>query len=145
MNNLPFDLINTIYLQLIVFDKFNFIKLNKQIYKYFKIEIKKYKIFIHLNNNYQLFYYFLQNNTYLYNELVLLFKRSIIDMPHVSRSNLFSFYDMRYIYELLQFNKSIGDNKLIQKYNNHFYVHFYNRLLSCIDGNRKKSPEEYVL
>ena len=129
------DLLILIVDKLYYKDKITLNYVNKYINEICKIE--KLKIYYYLYRDYISFYNYL--NKYHFNIIDIdhLMFLSIKNIKLVYKYNRFSFYDMRYLFELLyKYDYRLSDT-IIKELNIHFYIHFYNHLISVIDKDKK--------
>lgn len=144
MNKLNNDIIILIYDKLNISDKNNFIKINKLYYDLLISDFKKYKIMLYVNNDYLEFYNYITNYEYnKLNEKIFINKviiKAFMNIPHLWLSNYLCLYDLRYVFEIL-YNKYKIESSDIKIYNAHFYIHFYQKILNCLDDTREKTLE----
>ena len=64
--------------------------------------------------------------------------KSFMNIPQVWNSSVSCMYDLRYIFELIY--KGYGlETDDIKIYNLHFYIHFYKKIIDCIENDREKT------
>ncbi len=137
---LPIELIDNICELLYKDDKLCFILCNKYIYYSLHTCLIKYNIFSYINKNYEKYYSYITKYIYNLDELTELIILSIQNIPYVYKiRKSCSFYDMRYLFELLLINKDLFNKIKIPSLNLHFYKHFYQLLYECITSNRYQS------
>ena len=56
--------------------------------------------------------------------------RTVGNLPNIWKNNIASFYDMRYIFEIM-YRYELED-EVIKNLNIHFFIHFYKIIKSCI-------------
>jgi len=137
------DIIHLIFINLNLKSKLQFSQSNKFIYqKYGGDNLKKYKIYHLINNDYLEFYQYLQDYKYTINEINEFLKISLKEIPTVWINSACGFYDMKYIFELLFINQNnlLPDSE-IKKLNLHFHIHFYSQLINCLRDSRKETKE----
>tara|TARA_Y100001958_G_C21171863_1_gene503484 strand:- start:154 stop:693 length:540 start_codon:yes stop_codon:yes gene_type:complete len=126
---------------LFINDKYNFIIINKDNYYLLKKKLIKYKLFYYLNNDYLNFYNLLKNENYSSDEYFMnrIILKAFMKIPILEVSKVCSMYDLRFIFELMFNGYGINSEeiKLISK--PHFYVHFYNVILNCLNDSREKT------
>ena len=122
----------------------------KEFYNKYDHILKKYKIHYHLNNNnYVQFYNLLDTFDYNKNEVLNLMVKSLKVMKIINRYKkrilrISSFYDMRFIFELLYKYEYRLDESTVKNENIHFHLHFYNQLLSCIYHNDRSKTKKKI-
>ena len=135
---ISFDIIDLIMKKLNLKSKIKFSQINQEIYNDYKNKLIKYKIYNLINHDYLEFYQYLYNNHFTSPEINELLIISIQNIPNVYKNNICGFYDLKYIFELLFINQNhlLPDNE-IKKINPHFFIHFYHKLIKCLDKNRE--------
>lgn len=141
-NVINIDIILLIFNKLYYKDKFNFIKINKYIYNI--CDINQYKVFYYLNNNYELFYKYIDNYYLNQIEVCELLYKSIKNINHVYKYNRFTFYDMRFLFEILFKYEYRLSNDVVYSLNLHFYINFYKHLLNCICYNNRSYTKKNI-
>lgn len=125
-------------------DKKNLIITNKYFYNIGKKELKKYRIFKYVNEDYSNFYKILKKDNFdlsysadmnIIDKTII---RSLMNIPIIYKTKYCGMYDLRFIFELLYFGYKIETNN-IKIYNNHFYIHFYHKIEKCIIKNNRKN------
>lgn len=138
MENLPNDILELIFFNCKMKNKFYFSILNKEFYQKFGGDnILKYKIEKFLNNDYNNFCLFLKKYEYDSNYLNRLAIKSIEELKSIYGYRCGGFYDLRYIFELMM-NDIILEDSLVKMINDKFYKAFYKNLKIYYYKDNKK-------
>ena len=138
MENLPNDILELIFFNCKMKNKFYFSILNKEFYQKFGgHNILKYKIEKFLNNDYNNFCLFLKKYEYDSNYLNRLAIKSIKELKSIYGYRCGGFYDLRYIFELMM-NDIILEDSLVKMINDKFYKAFYKNLKIYYYKDNKK-------
>lgn len=132
---IPEIVINNIYENILDEENIIFSHINNFTFNTFR-NINKYKIFRFINNNYKLFKQYL--NTYKYSQIELdtIGIVSAFNIKLIKSRALYTYYDLRYIFELMMNDLDINDSDIInanQSINMRFIL---NRIKSCKSFNR---------
>ena len=151
MDRLPDDIFIIIFDELeIISDKNNLSQISGFSYKLLNSKIQKYKLIYFLNNDYAAFYDTLNKYNYTLNKyrnnktdidfINKVIVKSFMNLPLIRSSKICSMYDLRYVFEILYKGYKLETDD-IKIYNLHFYIHFYSKIMNCIDKDRSKTIE----
>ena len=142
MNELNNDILDSIFLFLTqIKDIRSFIEVNKGINARYKDKIEKYKIKLYANKDYLLFYKYLNQYQYDKEFMSQLIARVFMNVPKFRPSPAVEMYDLRYIFELM-FKGYALDKDQVKDYNVHLYIHFYHKIMDCLDVDRQKTIQK---
>ena len=132
------NIVFLIYNRLNYKEKYNLIRVNKDLYHLLFDDYNKYKLIKYVNHDYLKYYELLNNYDYKKDKefMNLIIVKAFMNIPKLKPSLVVEMYDLRYIFELL-YNGYCPKGSDIKIYNPHFYIHFYSKMKDCIVNDRK--------